>query len=180
MTGSKKDTQLNNNQHPQRALSATLLPSQADDVLELDELRSYVNSKKQRIWIWVVLCRRTRQVVAWMWGDRNADTCHMLWAKLPLEYKHAFCYSDLLEAYQKVLDQKQHLPCTKKEGQTNHIERFNLTLRQRVSGFVRKTLAFSKNLFMHIVVLRIFLHDYNHTLIDHYPKYRHCSPRIYS
>ncbi|RYX80304.1 IS1 family transposase [bacterium] len=112
--------------------------------------------------MWVVLCRRTRQVVAWMWGDRSADTCAMLWSKVPQSYKHAFCYSDLLKAYQKVLDKEQHRACTKQEGQTNHIERFNLTLRQRSGRFVRKSLAFSKNLFMHIVVLRIFLNAYNH------------------
>ena len=153
---------LTNNQHPQRALAATLLPAQEGDVLELDELWSYVGSKKHRIWIWVALCRRTRQVVAWMGGDRDTLTCEMLWSKVPQEYKGAFCYSDLLEAYRKVLDETQHRACPKKEGQTNHIERFNLTLRQRLARFVRKTLAFSKNLFMHIVVFRIFLHAYNH------------------
>jgi insertion element IS1 protein InsB len=97
-----------------------------------------------------------------MWGDRSADTCEMLWSKVPEDYKGALCYSDLLEAYQKVLDPKHHQACRKKEGQTNHIERFNLTLRQRLARFVRKTLAFSKNLFMHIVVIRLFLHTYNH------------------
>ncbi|RYX84065.1 IS1 family transposase [bacterium] len=168
MSGSKKDRKLNNNRHPQRALAATLLPAQADDVLELDELWSYVGSKKYRVWIWVVLCRRTRQVVAWMWGDRSADTCAMLWSKVPQHYKHAFCYSDLLKAYQKVLGKEQHRACTKQEGQTNHIERFNLTLRQQLGRFVRKTLAFSKNLFMHIVVLRIFLHTYNHQQAHRY------------
>lgn len=128
-------------------------------MLELDELWSYVGSKKNKIWI--VLCRRTRQVVAWMWGDRSALTCEDLWAKVPQDYKHAFCYSDLLPAYQKVLDEKQHQACQKQERQTNHVERFNLTLRQRLSRFVRKTLAFSKSLFMHIVVIRLFLHAYN-------------------
>ena len=32
----------------------------------------------------------------------------------------------------------------KGRGETNHIERFNNTLRQRVSRLVRKTLSFSK------------------------------------
>ncbi|BCM94333.1 hypothetical protein IAD21_06240 [Abditibacteriota bacterium] len=49
-------------------------------------------------------------------------------------------------------------------------ERFNLTLRQRLARFVRKTLAFSKNLFMHIVVLRIYLHAYNHHQARSYTK----------
>ena len=96
-----------------------------------------------------------------MWGDRIAATCAIVWSKVPQEYKQAFCYSDLLEAYQKVLDQKQHEACLHQEGQTNHIERFNLTLRQRLARFTRKTLAFSESLFMHIVALRLFFHTCN-------------------
>ncbi|BCM94332.1 hypothetical protein IAD21_06239 [Abditibacteriota bacterium] len=46
-------------------MAATLLPAQADDVLELDELWAMPSPQ---IWIWVVLCRRTLQVVAWMWA----------------------------------------------------------------------------------------------------------------
>jgi IS1 family transposase len=136
----------------------------------MDEMWSYVGHKKNPIWIWIVLCRRTRQVVAWMWGDRSADTCEMLWDKVPESYKHAFCYSDLLAAYQKVLDAKQHQACTKREGQTNHIERLNLTVRQRLARFVRKTLSFSKSLFMHIVVLRLFFHTYNQEQARNYNK----------
>ncbi len=97
-------------------LAATLLPAQAEEILELDGLWSYVGSKKRRVWIWAVLCRRIRQVVAWMWGDRSTDTCKMLCDEVPQEYKHAFCYSDLLEAYQKVLDKGQHQACKRRKG----------------------------------------------------------------
>lgn len=51
--------------HNPRYLEPTLLPAQSGDVLELDELWSFVQSKKQAVWLWVALCRRTRQVVAW-------------------------------------------------------------------------------------------------------------------
>ena len=147
---------------PQDALAQTLVPAQEGDVLELDELWSFVGSKKDVVWIWLVLCRRTRQVVAWTWGERDQVTCEELWAKVPKPYQGAFCYSDLLAAYQAVLDQKHHQACAKQEGQTNHIERFNLTLRQRLARLVRKTLSFSKSLFMHILSIRLFLHSYNH------------------
>ena len=157
----KKDLELRAGQHPQHALAATLLPAEPDEVLELDELWSFVGSKENVVWLWVVLCRRTRQVVAWMWGDRTENTCQDLWAKVPASYKGAFCYSDLLAAYQKVLDKDHHRACLKQEGQTNHIERFNLTLRQRMARLVRKTLSFSKSLFMHILSIRLFLHSYN-------------------
>ena len=46
------------------AFEDTLLPSQSGDVLELDELWSFVGSKTSQCWLWVALCRRTRQIVA--------------------------------------------------------------------------------------------------------------------
>ena len=49
----------------QPAFTDTLLPSEEGDVLELDELWSFVGSKTQTLWLWVALCRRTRQIVAW-------------------------------------------------------------------------------------------------------------------
>lgn len=53
------------------ALRHSLMPAQADDILELDELYSFVQTKKQKRWLWVALCRRTRQVIAYVIGDRN-------------------------------------------------------------------------------------------------------------
>jgi len=46
-------------------------------------------------------------------------------------------------------------------GKTNHIERFNLTLRQRISRLVRKTLSFSKKIEAHIGAMWNFIHYYN-------------------
>ena len=149
-------------------LEPTLLPAQSDDVLELDELWSFVGSKKQTVWLWVALCRRTRQVVAWHWGDRSAATCRRLWNKIPQSYKRAFCFSDLWDAYQKVLPPDLHQPCGKEEGETNHVERFNLTLRQRIGRLTRKTLSFSKSVLMHLIVFRLFLVRYNLHKAQHY------------
>jgi insertion element IS1 protein InsB len=75
-------------------LEATLLPAQPDDELELDELWSFVGNKKNEVWIWVALCRRTRQVVAWMPGDHSKIPCQALWDKVPQSYKHCRCYAD--------------------------------------------------------------------------------------
>jgi insertion element IS1 protein InsB len=44
------------------AFEDTLLPGQAGDGLELDELWSFVQKKTQECWLWVALCRRTRQI----------------------------------------------------------------------------------------------------------------------
>ncbi len=111
-------------------------------------------------WLWVALCRRTRQVVAYVLGDRSEESCR-LWERIPEDYWLALCYSDFWQSYQSVLPEEQHAPVSKGSGQTNHVERWNLTLRQRLGRFVRKTLSFSKRDHMHEICLRLFLHRYN-------------------
>jgi IS1 family transposase len=54
-------------------------------------------------------------------------------------------------------------PITKHARKTNHIERFNNTMRQRVSRLVRDTLAFSKKLANHIGTIKYFICYYNLT-----------------
>ena len=41
-----------------------LLAAAPDDVLELDEIWSFVIKKVQKRWLWTAMCRRTRQIVA--------------------------------------------------------------------------------------------------------------------
>ncbi|WP_255538222.1 IS1 family transposase, partial [Halomicronema sp. CCY15110] len=59
---------------------------------------------------------------------------------------------------------QRHRAVGKDSGQTNHIERFNCTLWQRVSRLVRKTLSFSKKLENHIGAIWYFIHLYNASL----------------
>jgi len=150
-------------------LSTTLLePAPSDEAavaLELDELWSFVRKKSRKRWIWIALCRATRQVVAFIVGDRSAATCRRLWAQVPAAYQQAHCYSDFWEAYQKVIPSEQHTPGGKESGLTAHVERWNNTLRQRLARFVRKTLSFSKSDLMHELCLRLFIHRYNLSLL---------------
>jgi IS1 family transposase len=62
-----------------------------------------------------------------------------------------------------VIPAEQHTAVGKESGQTAHIERWNLTLRQRLAGFVRRTLSFSKSSQMHEACLRLFIHRYNYS-----------------
>ena len=54
-----------------RKLSDELLDADPTDVLELDELWSFVKTRRHKVWTWIALCRRTRQVVAYVCGQRN-------------------------------------------------------------------------------------------------------------
>jgi insertion element IS1 protein InsB len=46
---------------------------------------------------------------------------------------------------------------------TNHLERFNNTLRQRVSRLVREALSFPKKLAHHVGAVKLFICYYNLT-----------------
>jgi len=142
-------------------LSATLVKWQPGDVLELDEIWSFVLKKSQKRWVWLALCRRTRQIVAYVIGDRSQETCRQLWERIPTEYKACRTFSDFWEAYRKVFPEDTHQSVGKDSGQTAHIERWNNTLRQRLARFVRKTLSFSKSDRFHEVALMLFIHRYN-------------------
>lgn len=76
----------------------------------------------------------------------------------------AVCYTDFWGSYEKVLPNQRHKAVGKESGKTNHIERFNNTMRQRISRLVRKTLSFSKKLENHVGAIWYFIHHYNASL----------------
>ena len=139
----------------------TLAPMRRSDVLELDELWSFVYSKDNQRWVWIALCRRTRQVVAFYIGDRSEASCCVLWNRIPQAYRGCHTFSDFWDAYLKVFATGKHHSVGKDSGETTHVERWNLTLRQRLARFVRRTLSFSKLDFYHESVLRMFIVVYN-------------------
>jgi insertion element IS1 protein InsB len=152
-------------------LSHTLLEPDLDDpdatTLELDELCSFVLKKTRKRWVWLALCRATRQVVAYAIGNRGEATCRRLWERIPEAYRGGCCYSEFWEAYRNVIPTEQHMAVGKDSVETAHVERWNNTLRQRLSRFVGKSLSFSKSEEMHEVCLRLFLHSYNLALLSH-------------
>jgi IS1 family transposase len=147
-------------------LETTLAAAQAEDVLELDEVWSFVLKKANQRWVWVALCRRTRQIVAYFIGDRTETSCLQLWRRIPRAYTRCHSFSDFWEAYQRVFATDRHQSVGKDSGETNHIERWFNTLRQRLARFVRKTLSFSKSDRFHEFVFRLFVHHYNQMCIS--------------
>ena len=107
------------------------------------------------------MCRRTRQIVAYVIGDRSEESCRKLWQAIPDAYKSCQTYSDFWEAYAIVFPEETHQSVGKNSGKTNHMERWNNTLRQWNARYVRKTLSFSKADFYHELVTRLFIIRYN-------------------
>ena len=97
---------------------------------------------------------RTREIVGVYIGDRNEQAARKLWSSLPpVDRQCAVAYTDFWSAYGAVFPSQRHQAQRvrgKETGLTSYIERFNNTLRQRVSRLVRKTLSFSKSLENHL------------------------------
>ncbi len=140
--------------------------------IEGDELWSFVAKRANKRWIWLVLERRTRQIIALHIGDRSQDSAIALWAKVPFAIKaRALVLTDCWDAYAVAIPSNQHVACEKQSGQVSLIERFNCTLRQRVSRLVRKSLSFSKNEWFHEEAIKYFIAHYNlerQKLFEHY------------
>jgi insertion element IS1 protein InsB len=131
---------------------------------EADERWSFVQKKANKQWIWIAMDATTRQIIAFHVGDRSRESGKELWAKIPMVYRtQATFHTDQYDVYKGVIPAEQHRAITKKARKTNHIERFNNTLRQRVSRLVRETLSFSKKLANHIGAIKYFICHYNLT-----------------
>ena len=95
-------------------------------------------------------------------GDRSRKSARQLWDKIPKAYRrYATFHTDQYVVYKGVIPAAQHQAISKQARKTNHIERFNNTLRQRVSRLVRSALSFSKKLSNHIGAIRYFICNYN-------------------
>ncbi len=145
-----------------REVKVMVKPSALNLAIECDEVWSFLQKKEDKQWVWLAIDRGTREIVGVHVGDRSAEGAQALWDSLPVIYQQsAICYTDFWAAYDNIFPEDRHHAVGKESGQTNHIERFNRTLRQRVSRLVRKTLSFSKNLDNHIGAIWYFIHNYN-------------------
>ncbi len=130
--------------------------------LEADELWSLVQNKANKQWIWLVIDKFGKQIIAVQSGDHSQESARKLYEQIPDEIReNAVIYTDLWKAYGQVIPVEQHIKCEKGSGLTNTIERFNCTVRQRFSRLVRKSLSFSKKQENHEGAIRYFICHYN-------------------
>ena len=134
--------------------------------IQCDEIWSFVSNKNNKQWVWLALDWKSGEIVGCYVGERSSQGAAGLWQSLPGVYRQcAVCYTDFWSAYEKIFPAPRHRSVSKKSGKTSLIERFNCTLRQRVSRLVRDTLSFSKKLDNHIGAIWYFIHHYNSSLL---------------
>ena len=137
---------------------------------EADEMWSFVDNKGNKKWIWLAMNVQNRQIIGIHIGDRSQNSAKALWESInPFFKTNCLFFTDSYQAYKNVIPQQNHVAINKsfKSRFTNHIERFNNTLRQRCSRLVRLALSFSKKLQNHIDAIKYFISEYNKEIALH-------------
>ena len=128
------------------------------DLVQIDELYSFVESKKNKQWLLYAYAPETDEVLAWQWGDRSEATIELLYKQLDELHVELFCTDDW-KAFSAVLPLEKHL--IGKSG-TKHIEGVNTSLRARNRRLVRRTTCFSKKLKYHYLQMKLILYNRNY------------------
>ena len=126
------------------------------EAAEVDEMWSFVQRKAQQRWLWHAIDHLTGVVLAYAFGSR-ADEVFVELKKLLTPFGLEHFYTDAAGVTDR------HLPATPHtvgKIHTQQIERKHLTLRTRIKRLARKTICFSKSVFMHDTVIGLFVNRY--------------------
>ena len=136
--------------------------------IEADEMWTFAGSKENDTWIWLAVERRTGLIVGCHVGKRDDAGAAALWDSLSEDCKkNGIFFTDGLASYAKVFPADRHRAVGKGSGKTSHIERLNLTFRQRLSALVRKTLSFSRSIENLTASVWRFVHNHNERILFH-------------
>ena len=123
----------------QAELTTSLVAPVRNDSIEIDELFIRFGKKRQYRYLWVAVCRLSRQVIAYFVGDRSKESLKQLWKRVPKAYRKKLVYTDEYNVYGAFFRPWQHRPSPKGSGRTNLAEGMNNKWRNRVPGLVRRT-----------------------------------------
>ena len=132
------------------------VPKHAQAV-ELDELWSFVQKKKNQYWTWLGVTSSTRRIGAFVNGRRTDKNCRKLVKKYQTSPIKEFI-SDDWQSYAKVIPAHQHYVG---KDRTQRVERVNLNFRTHLKRLHRKGIGFSKSEEMHDAVIKLYVHQHN-------------------
>ena len=128
---------------------------------EMDEMWSFVQSKKQQRWLWHAIDHASGKILAYVLAPHK-DSAFVQLKALLQPFGITRFFTDGWGSYQRYLDQQVH---TIGKSNTQKIERKHLTLRTRIKRLARKTICFSKSIEMHDLVIGLFINRYEFGLL---------------
>ena len=124
------------------------------EVGEVDELQTFVGSKKNKVWIWTAVDHFKAGILAWVIGDRSAKTFETLWQIISW-WQCYFWVSDGYKVYPNFFPAEDHIVS---KTYMTRVEGENTRLRHYLARLHRKTLCYSKSVEMLKHSIRLLLH----------------------
>ena len=110
--------------------------------------------KKNKIWLWTAVNKGSAGILAWVLGDRSAETFKKLWNIL--RGWECFLYvTDGYAVYPCFIDDSDHLVS---KTYMTRVEGENTRVRHYLARLHRKTLCYSKSEEMLKLSVRLLLH----------------------
>ena len=133
------------------------------DTLEIDEIWTFVGSKKNKVWLIYAYDRGSGEIVAYAWGKRDITTARELEARLnELKITYGNIAMDKWQSFVEVFgSEKSNIG----KKYTVGIEGNNCRLRHRIRRIVRKTCCFSKKLLYHLKAFNLAFHYINYGFV---------------
>lgn len=110
--------------------------------------------KAGKYWMMHAYAPETKQILAYVYGNRSRKTVQKLYDKLKMYEIQMFC-TDNWRAFQEVFPKEKHLIG---KQYTREIEGVHTSLRAKNRRFVRKTTCFSKDFAMHDCITKIVIY----------------------
>ena len=125
--------------------------------VQVDELYSFVGSKKKKVWILYAYCGQTKEILALAMGKRSKKTVKDLFKRLKGIQVNFWC-TDAWKAFKEVFPVENHLigKCF-----TKAIEGVNTSLRNACKRLIRRTTAFSKKMTNHWCAVKLVMASRN-------------------
>ncbi len=124
------------------------------EIAELDELQTFVGSKKNKIWLWTAANHGAAGILAWVLGDRSAETFKQL-CQIVRGWQSFWYVTDGYVIYPMFINDLDHLV---NKTYMTRIEGENTRLRHYLARLHRKTLCYSKSIEMLKASVRLLLH----------------------
>jgi len=124
-------------------------------VIELDEMWHFIESKKNKLWIWKAYDRITRRLVDWELGSRDSETLDKLLKRLAEWDVTVYCTDDW-KPYKELLDKHPDAYHVISKRETVGIERNNSNTRHWFARFHRQSKVVSKSVEMVDLTMALF------------------------
>ncbi|WP_148204979.1 IS1 family transposase [Candidatus Amoebophilus asiaticus] len=137
------------------------LPESQDqvDIVEMDEIHTYVGFKKVYCWIWIAVDRISKRFISYVCGDRSTQTGLKLWERVK-DIGKLYC-SDYWKSYEQFIPKDKH---RQSKSETYTVEGYNSLIRHYLARFKRKGKCYSKQVHMIEKSLNLLMAKLNNQL----------------